>query len=138
MGENMELKDLILQTLDEVAQDPDKVDKNIESSLLDSSLQQVRSSVDSSEPSKSKPTLPKTSIESSPVKNGKIIPPNAQEFGLGQDGAAYLENLREKLLVLFEGLKMPELQDTQNKLELVVRFLQYQLCVIDEILQKSE
>lgn len=134
----MELKDLILQTLDEVAQDPDKVDKNIESSLLDSSLQQVRSSVDSSEPSKSKPTLPKTSIESSPVKNGKIIPPNAQEFGLGQDGAAYLENLREKLLVLFEGLKMPELQDTQNKLELVVRFLQYQLCVIDEILQKSE
>lgn len=138
MGENMELKDLILQTLDEVAQDPDKVDKNIESSLLDSSLQQVRSSVDSSEPSKSKPTLPKTSIESSPVKNGKIIPSNAQEFGLGQDGAAYLENLREKLLVLFEGLKMPELQDTQNKLELVVRFLQYQLCVIDEILQKSE
>ena len=138
MGENMELKDLILQTLDEVAQDPDKVDKNIESSLLDSSLQQVRSSVDSSDPSKSKPTLPKTSIESSPVKNGKIIPPNAQEFGLGQDGAAYLENLREKLLVLFEGLKMPELQDTQNKLELVVRFLQYQLCVIDEILQKSE
>lgn len=138
MGENMELKDLILQTLDEVAQDPDKVDKNIESSLLDSSLQQVGSSVDSSEPSKSKPTLPKTSIESSPVKNGKIIPPNAQEFGLGQDGAAYLENLREKLLVLFEGLKMPELQDTQNKLELVVRFLQYQLCVIDEILQKSE
>lgn len=138
MGENMELKDLILQTLDEVAQDPDKVDKNIESSLLDSSLQQVRSSVDSSESSKSKPTLPKTSIESSPVKNGKIIPPNAQEFGLGQDGAAYLENLREKLLVLFEGLKMPELQDTQNKLELVVRFLQYQLCVIDEILQKSE
>lgn len=134
----MELKDLILQTLDEVAQDPDKVDKNIESSLLDSSLQQVRSSVDSSEPSKSKPTLPKTSIESSPVKNGKIIPSNAQEFGLGQDGAAYLENLREKLLVLFEGLKMPELQDTQNKLELVVRFLQYQLCVIDEILQKSE
>lgn len=134
----MELKDLILQTLDEVAQDPDKVDKNIESSLLDSSLQQVRSSVDSSEPSKSKPTLPKTSIESSPVKNGKIIPPNAQEFGLGQNGAAYLENLREKLLVLFEGLKMPELQDTQNKLELVVRFLQYQLCVIDEILQKSE
>lgn len=134
----MELKDLILQTLDEVAQDPDKVDKNIESSLLDSSLQQVGSSVDSSEPSKSKPTLPKTSIESSPVKNGKIIPPNAQEFGLGQDGAAYLENLREKLLVLFEGLKMPELQDTQNKLELVVRFLQYQLCVIDEILQKSE
>lgn len=136
----MELKDLILQTLDEVAKDPNKADENIESSKLDSSLQQVESCVDSSrhsEPSKSKPTLPKTSIESSPVKNGKIIPPNAQEFGLGQDSIVYLENLREKLLVLFEGLKMPELQDTQNKLDLVVRFLQYQLCVIDEILQKK-
>ena len=33
---------------------------------------------------------------------------------------------------------MPELQDTQNKLDLVVRFLQYQLCMIDEILQKSK
>lgn len=136
----MELKDLILQTLDEVAKDPNKADENIESSKLDSSLQQVESCVDSSrysEPSKSKPTLPKTNIESNPVKNGKVIPPNAQEFGLGQDSIVYLENLREKLLVLFEGLKMPELQDTQNKLDLVVRFLQYQLCVIDEILQKK-
>lgn len=88
--------------------------------------------------STSKPKLPKTSIESSPTKAGKIISPAQAEAGLSRDHKMLLEDLREKLLVLFEGLKMPELQDTPNKLDLVVRFLQYQLCVIDELLDKPD
>ena len=83
-------------------------------------------------------TLPKTSIESSPIKEGKIIAPSAQDCGLSQESLLLLENLRGRSCSSLEGLKMPELQDTQNKLDLVVRFLQYQLCMIDEILQKSK
>lgn len=89
------------------------------------------------EPAHSKPKLPKTSIESSPTKTGKVIPPAQARASMGQEHEAFLQDLREKLLVLFEGLKMPELQDTQNKLDLVIRFLQYELCVIDEILTTS-
>ncbi|STO97608.1 CiaD-like domain-containing protein [Helicobacter canis] len=142
MGDNTELKDLILQTLDEVARDPNDISKDESIQPIESMAKQK---LDSSDPSpdlantpKPKMTLPKTSIESSPIKEGKIIAPSARECGLSQESLLLLENLREKLLVLFEGLKMPELQDTQNKLDLVVRFLQYQLCMIDEILQKSK
>lgn len=186
----MDLKDLVLQTLDEVAQDsgagdsgeqvfgvesgsvgvrdqiresgqmhePSQAHADSQAGLRSSALsnQSLDSSGDdfgrsgldsgrgsvpkSSAPhtSTSKPKLPKTSIESSPTKAGKIISPAQAEASLSRDHKMLLEDLREKLLVLFEGLKMPELQDTPNKLDLVVRFLQYQLCVIDELLDKPD
>jgi len=49
----------------------------------------------------------------------------------------FLKNLREKLLVLFEGLQITELQDSQKKLNLVINFLQYQLCLIEEYLNQN-
>lgn len=178
----MDLKDLVLQTLDEVAQDSGAGDSSergvgadvcgeeirdqaLESKMTHkpshahadsqinsrSSLHQeldsgrddfVESGLDSGgaapKSSAPKPKLPKTSIESSPIKAGKIISPAQAQSSLSRDHEALLEDLREKLLVLFEGLKMPELQDTSNKLDLVIRFLQYQLCVIDELLDKPD
>lgn len=180
----MELKDLILQTLDEVTTDAN-MDSSAESDAESSaaakgagaksalnagnannanqtasasqsannanqstqSTQNAQNNVGTkaqnlaeSKESSIKPArscLPKTSIESSPAKNGKIIPPNTAGYQLDSEHIEFLENLREKLLVLFEGLKMPELQDQQAKLDLVVNFLQYELCLLDEFLHKS-
>lgn len=143
----MELKDLILQTLDEVAQDTPldiqesnqtDVDSNVDSNAT--TQQDVpKSSIQNNKPDGIKFKMPKTSIESSPTKEGKVISPNlvVARQGFTEDQIKFLENLREKLLILFEGLKMPQLQDQAAKLDLVINFLQYELCLIDEFLQKN-
>ena len=44
----------------------------------------------------------------------------------------YLENLREKILVLFEGLQSPNINNLDKKLDLTINFLEYILADIDE------
>lgn len=48
----------------------------------------------------------------------------------------FLELLREKTLVLFEGLQSSQTKDLSNKLDLVLNYLEYQLSLIDEALEK--
>lgn len=47
----------------------------------------------------------------------------------------FLEILREKTLVLFEGLQSSQTKDLSSKLDLVINYLEYQLSLIDEALQ---
>lgn len=47
----------------------------------------------------------------------------------------FLELLREKTLVLFEGLQSSEIKDLNTKLDLVLNYLQYQLSILDEALE---
>ena len=139
----MALKDLIWQTLDEVAQDtPLDIQESNQTDVDSNTTTQQdvpKSSIQNNKPDGIKFKMPKTSIESSPTKEGKVISPNlvVARQGFTEDQIKFLENLREKLLILFEGLKMPQLQDQAAKLDLVINFLQYELCLIDEFLQKN-
>ncbi len=75
-------------------------------------------------------------IQSSKTTSGKVIPP--QDAIFSPSNIEFLEMLREKLLVLFEGLKMPQMQDSKEKLDLVVNFLQYELCLLDDFLKNNK
>ncbi len=44
----------------------------------------------------------------------------------------FLKNLRERILVLFEGFKSPNTQNIEAKLDLTLNFLEYLLSSIDE------
>ena len=44
----------------------------------------------------------------------------------------FLKNLREKILVLFEGLQSPNIVDLEKKLDLTINFLEYTLAEIDK------
>ncbi|GAA7260749.1 hypothetical protein CQA62_03910 [Helicobacter cholecystus] len=48
------------------------------------------------------------------------------------DEKEFLSNQRKKLLVLFEGLLSPETKEIEQKLELVLKYLQYSLSEIDK------
>jgi hypothetical protein len=48
----------------------------------------------------------------------------------------YLKKLREKILVLFEGLQSPNTTNLEKKLDLTINFLEYLLSDIDEKLSK--
>jgi len=44
----------------------------------------------------------------------------------------FLLKLRERILVLFEGLQSPNLTDIDKKLDLTINFLEYTLAEIDK------
>jgi len=48
----------------------------------------------------------------------------------------FLEKLREKILVLFEGLQSPNINNLDKKLDLTINFLEYTLAEIDKQLSK--
>jgi len=48
----------------------------------------------------------------------------------------FLEHIKEKLLVLFEGLQSPNTQNLDIKLDVTLNFLEYLLVKIDEKLSK--
>lgn len=89
----MELKDMILQTLTEIEENP----KNTE-------------------------TL-------------SVKPKNTPNISSTQEETSILYALREKALVLFEGLQSTDESDLSKRLDLVINYLQYQLSIIDERLK---
>ncbi|WRC48111.1 hypothetical protein E5L13_00800 [Helicobacter pylori] len=50
----------------------------------------------------------------------------------------FLKNLLERTLVLFQGMQALEEKDVLKRLDLVVRFLQYQLSVLEKRLESLE
>lgn len=52
------------------------------------------------------------------------------------DEREFLNTQREKLLFLFEGLLDVDINDLEKKLELTLRFLQFQLAEIDKRLNE--
>ena len=48
----------------------------------------------------------------------------------------FLQKLRERILVLFEGLQSPNITELDKKLDLTINFLEYTLAEIDKQLSK--
>lgn len=96
----MELKDLILQTIDEFDADYTEGDRT---------HFPTRQSLDTFE--------------------------NRQKVEIQID-ARFLELMREKTLVLFEGLQSSQTKNLSDKLDLVINYLEYQLSLIDKALEK--
>jgi len=48
----------------------------------------------------------------------------------------FLQKLRERILVLFEGLQSPNINNLDKKLDLTINFLEYTLAEIDKQLSK--
>jgi hypothetical protein len=48
----------------------------------------------------------------------------------------FYENIREKLLVIFEGFQAPNNKNIESKIDLTLNFLEYLLARIDERLEQ--
>ena len=103
----MELKGLILETLNELSQPNENsmdLQKNISIHTTPISTPAYPQNI---------PNIPKT--------NESL----REEY-------EFLEMLQERLLVLFEGLNAPQNHNLQTKLSLTINFLEYQLSIIAE------
>ncbi|MGL2375858.1 CiaD-like domain-containing protein [Helicobacter pylori] len=67
--------------------------------------------------------------EIAPKNPTQVLIPNEQVF---------LKNLLERTLVLFQGMQALEEEKALERLDLVVRFLQYQLSVLEKRLESLE
>ncbi|WP_164857988.1 CiaD-like domain-containing protein [Helicobacter pylori] len=67
----------------------------------------------------------------------EITPKNPTQ-ALIPNEKVFLKNLLERTLVLFQGMQALEEKDAMKRLDLVARFLQYQLSVLEKRLESLE
>ncbi len=139
----MELKDVILSTLDEIEKssggDEQKVQQNQKEAVENFAKPKEQNQPLSQE---QQPTKEETPTETKPRE---AEPPRGdtvnEHFELNatkdrSEEIKYLENMRERLLVLFEGFQSPNNQNLEAKLDLTINFLEYVLSTLDERLDR--
>ncbi|GAA7219374.1 hypothetical protein ID0458_04060 [Helicobacter pylori] len=75
--------------------------------------------------------------ESKEIITEEITPKNPTQ-ALIPNERVFLKNLLERTLVLFKGMQALEEKEALKRLDLVVRFLQYQLSVLEKRLESLE
>lgn len=105
----MELKDVILSTLAEMDELPAEVSKH-----------------------------PEVTQDIVPTKEERIPEPSAGTTSIDalEDEALYLESVKERLLVLFEGFQSPNNTKIEAKIDLTLNFLEYLLATIEARLER--
>lgn len=114
----MELKDVILSTLAEME------DSNIKPETSDFEV---------------KETI--TKIKENPLKKDISTINENQNENKSDSELIYLNSIRERLLVLFEGFQAPNNTNIEAKVDMTLNFLEYILATIDsrvEILEKGK
>lgn len=131
----METKEAILSTINELNRaDLAELAKNdlAQVGFVDSTdstdSTDLRKSSESSDESNSKPPLFIDIKEEADLVEDSAI----------SDEVSLLLRLKEKSLVLFEGLKATQNRDIEIKLEMVISYLEYQLYIIDDRLKSLE
>ena len=121
--ENTDVKDIILATLAEIEGDLENEQAPYEQTR--SFQEDLKESMQANAPiGESSHTANKQEIGADLNKNT-------------DDETAFLTSMRERLLVLFEGLQLPHNNTNEKKLELTLNYLQYTLSTIDERLDKK-
>ena len=149
----MELKDLILSTLAELEKNSDdseeelerkeraikseqKKIKKIEDYENEDEVDDFTSLKDSLKPQpKPKPIPQQEQVIQPPQPTIEDEP--AQTHILSIDEGKFLTSLRERILVLIEGLQSPNNTKLESKIDIIINFLEYQLSVIDERLESK-
>ncbi len=75
--------------------------------------------------------------EAQEIITEEITPKNPTQAPISNE-KVFLKNLLERTLVLFQGMQALEEKDALKRLDLVVRFLQYQLSVLEKRLESLE
>jgi len=121
----VELKDVILSTLSEIGEDIQKsVNDEISDIELENNLVQEVSNSKSVAEKKDDQNKVNTSIN------------RYEDPSWIQEECQFLENLRERLLVLFEGFQSPNNKSVESKIDLTLNFLEYLLTLLDERITK--
>lgn len=148
----MDLKDVILSTLAELENGDEKKpsekdsDQDLSVSLQSDrgdplppmAIKPSRSETENAQPSaqeraSSEQPVYKTAYKSASFHIEDTPPPPVTSEG---EELRFLTSLRERTLVLFEGMQSPNNKNIEAKIDLILNYLEYQLAVIDERIEK--
>ncbi|GAA7383280.1 hypothetical protein BD0137_02730 [Helicobacter pylori] len=151
----MELKNIISETLNEIEKMAQTIDDGFNTAQKTPSFFKTPPNLQNTPKNANTPLEPKNATkietqekiteENTEEKEEEtpeiIIEETAQETPMQvliPNERVFLKNLLERTLVLFQGMQALEEKDALKRLDLVVRFLQYQLSVLEKRLESLE
>ncbi|GAA8132638.1 hypothetical protein HpDR66_07980 [Helicobacter pylori] len=146
----MELKNIISETLNEIEKMAKTIDNNFDAAQKTPSFFKTPPYLQNTPNPQNTPLEPKNAAkietqekitEEKEEAQGIIIEEIAQENPTQApipNERVFLKSLLERTLVLFKGMQALEEKDALKRLDLVVRFLQYQLSVLEKRLESLE
>lgn len=153
MAGRMELKNIISETLNEIEKMAKTIDNNFDAAQKTPSffktppnLQNTPNPKNANTPLESKNTAKietqekiteEKEEEAQEIIIEEITPKNPVQVLISNE-RVFLKNLLERTLVLFQGMQALEEKEAMKRLDLVARFLQYQLSVLEKRLESLE
>ncbi|MCQ2832969.1 hypothetical protein JT136_05305 [Helicobacter pylori] len=149
----MELKNIISETLNEIEKMAKTIDDNFDAAQKTPSFFKTPPYLQNAKNAETPPmsnTEPKNATkietqekiaeekeEAQGIITEEITPKNPTQAPISNE-RVFLKNLLERTLVLFQGMQALEEKEALKRLDLVARFLQYQLSVLEKRLESLE
>ncbi|MDO7827230.1 hypothetical protein Q6A70_04940 [Helicobacter pylori] len=149
----MELKNIISETLNEIEKMAKTIDDGFNTAQKTPSFFKTPPYLQNAKNAETPPmsnTEPKNAAkietqekiteekeEAQEIITEEITPKNPTQVLISNE-RVFLKSLLERTLVLFKGMQALEEKDALKRLDLVVRFLQYQLSVLEKRLESLE
>ncbi|WP_162967073.1 CiaD-like domain-containing protein [Helicobacter pylori] len=153
----MELKNIISETLNEIEKMAKTIDNNFDAAQKTPSFFKTPPYLQNAKNAETPPmsnTEPKNATkietqekiteenteekeEAQEIVIEEITPQTPKQAPISNE-KVFLKNLLERTLVLFQGMQALEEKDALKRLDLVARFLQYQLSVLEKRLESLE
>ncbi|MGH1607679.1 CiaD-like domain-containing protein [Helicobacter pylori] len=150
----MELKNIISETLNEIEKMAKTIDNNFDAAQKTPSFFKTPPYLQNAKNAETPPmsnTEPKNAAkietqekiaeekeeEAQGIITEEITPKNPTQAPISNE-RVFLKSLLERTLVLFQGMQALEEKEAMKRLDLVVRFLQYQLSVLEKRLESLE
>lgn len=125
----MELKEAILQTLAEIDSDTNSTillkEKPERDALLD-----IITTEETKKESLTTPAFYERKIQKLDLKNYEDLKELLAKYYSEEE--KFLNNLQDRILVLFEGLQSPNNRNIEEKVDMILNFLEFTLAIIDE------
>ncbi len=154
MAGRMELKNIISETLNEIEKMAKTIDNNFDAAQKTPSFFKTPPYLQNAKNAETPPmsnTEPKNATkietqekiaeekeeEAQEIITEEITPKNPTQAPISNE-KVFLKNLLERTLVLFQGMQALEEKEALKRLDLVARFLQYQLSVLEKRLESLE
>ncbi len=154
MAGRMELKNIISETLNEIEKMAKTIDNNFDAAQKTPSFFKTPPYLQNAKNAETPPmsnTEPKNAAkietqekiteekeeEVPEIITEEITPETPKQAPISNE-RVFLKNLLERTLVLFQGMQALEEEKALERLDLVARFLQYQLSVLEKRLESLE
>lgn len=158
MAGRMELKNIISETLNEIEKMAKTIDNNFDATQKTPSFFKTPPNLQNAKNAETPPmsnTEPKNAAkietqekiteenteeekeEAQEIIIEEITPKNPTQVPISNE-RVFLKNLLERTLVLLKGMQALEEKEAMKRLDLVARFLQYQLSVLEKRLESLE